>query len=93
MSFGFHYFETTNNSLTLQYFEQDKSPLVIGKLRSYGAAANIAVGIFIFFISHFLSYKITFGLVGIIILIVGFWGMTQNPSSRRSSTTTQKNDI
>ena len=80
MSFGFHYFETTNNSLTLQYFEQDKSPLVIGKLRSYGAAVNIAVGIFIYFISYFLNYKMTFGLVGIIILIVGFWGMIQNPT-------------
>jgi len=80
MSFGFHYFETTNNSLTLQYFEQDKSPLVIGKLKSYGAAANIAVGIFIYIISYFLSYKTTFGLIGFVIVIVGFWGILQNPT-------------
>ncbi|MCJ7801488.1 MAG: MFS transporter [Candidatus Marinimicrobia bacterium] len=82
MSFGFHYFETTNNSLTLQYFEQDKSPLVIGKLRSYGAAANIAVGIFIYIISYFLSYKTTFGLIGFVIVIVGFWGILQNPTRK-----------
>ncbi len=80
MSFGFHYFETTNNSLTLQYFDQDKSPLVIGKLRSYGAATNIAVGLFIYIISYILSYQATFGLVGIIILLIGFWGMIQNPT-------------
>ncbi len=80
MSFGFHYFETTNNSLTLQYFDQDKSPLVIGKLRSYGAATNIAVGLFIYIISYILSYQVTFGLVGIIILLIGFWGMKQNPT-------------
>lgn len=80
MSFGFHYFETTNQSLTLQYFDQDSSPLVIGKLRSYGAAANIAVGIFIYFISYILSYKATFGLIGFIIVIVGIWGILQNPT-------------
>jgi predicted MFS family arabinose efflux permease len=80
MSFGFHYFETTNNSLTLQYFDQDKSPLVIGKLRSYGAATNIVVGLFIYIISYKLSYQVTFGLVGIIILFIGFWGMMQNPT-------------
>ncbi len=80
MSFGFHYFETTNQSLTLQYFDQDSSPLVIGKLRSYGAAANIAVGIFIYFISYILSYKATFVLIGLVIVIVGTWGILQNPT-------------
>jgi len=80
MSFGFHYFETTNQSLTLQYFDKNTSPLVIGKLRSYGAAANIAVGITIYFIAYILSYKATFGLIGLIIIVVGIWGILQNPT-------------
>lgn len=80
MSFGFHYFETTNQSLALQYFDQDSSPLVLGKLRSYGAAANIVVGIFIYLISYLLSYKATFGLIGFVIVIVGIWGILQNPT-------------
>lgn len=80
MSFGFHYFETTNQSLTLQYFDKQTSPLVIGKLRSYGAATNIAVGIFIFMVSYGLSYKSTYALVGVIILIAGLWGFYQNPT-------------
>jgi hypothetical protein len=80
MSFGFHYFETTNNSLTLQYFEKEKSPLVIGKLRSYGAATNIAVGIFILLVSYILSYKSIYALVGILILLAGIWGTNQNPT-------------
>ena len=80
MSFGFHYFETTNQSLTLQYFDKDLSPLVIGKLRSYGAAANVVVGITIYFISYILSYETTFGLIGFVIVIVGIWGMLQNPT-------------
>ena len=80
MSFGFHYFETTNQSLTLQYFDKDSSPLVIGKLRSYGAAANIVVGIFIYLISFLFPYKTTFGLIGFIIVMVGIWGILQNPT-------------
>ncbi|MFC1535962.1 MFS transporter [Candidatus Neomarinimicrobiota bacterium] len=80
MSFGFHYFETTNQSLTLQYFNKDSSPLVIGKLRSYSAAANVAVGITIYLISYIFSYEATFGLVGFVIVIVGIWGMLQNPT-------------
>ena len=80
MSFGFHYFETTNQSLTLQYFNKDTSPFVIGKLKSYGAAANIAVGISIYFISYLLPYKTTFGLIGFVIVIVGIWGILQNPT-------------
>jgi predicted MFS family arabinose efflux permease len=80
MSFGFHYFETTNQSLTLQYFDKSTSPLVIGKLRSYGAAANIAVGISIYFITYIISYKATFGLIGFVIVTVGLWGILQNPA-------------
>ncbi len=80
MSFGFHYFETTNQSLTLQYFDKDSSPLVIGKLRSYGAASNIAVGISIYFITYILSYQTTFALIGFVIVIVGVWGILQNPT-------------
>ncbi len=82
MSFGFHYFETTNQSLTLQYFDKDTSPFVIGKLRSYGAAANIAVGISIYFISYLLPYKTTFGVIGVVIVIVGIWGILQNPTRK-----------
>ncbi|MCU0539596.1 MAG: MFS transporter, partial [Desulfobacterales bacterium] len=37
-SFGFHYYETTNMSLTLQYFKKDESPWVFGKLTSLAAA-------------------------------------------------------
>jgi len=80
MSFGFHYFETTNQSLTLQYFDKDTSPLVIGKLRSYGAATNVAIGLLIFLLSYILSYTSTYALIGIVILIVGFWGITKNPT-------------
>ena len=59
MSFGFHYFETINQSLTLQYFDQLTSPWIFGKLRSYAAATNIAVGMAIFAVSMLLNYEQT----------------------------------
>jgi len=81
MSFGFHYFETTNQSLTLQYFDQTTSPWIFGKLRSYGAVSNIVVGGFILAISYYLSYKMIFGLLGMLIIIAGIWGIMQNPTN------------
>lgn len=80
MSFGFHYYETTNSSLTLQYFDKSASPLVIAKLRSYGAASNIAIGIVVFGLSFFLSYKVMYLLIGGVIVMVALWGLKQNPT-------------
>ncbi len=82
MSFGFHYFETTNQSLTLQYFDQHASPLIFGKQRSFAAATNIAAGTAIMIISGILSYQQIYLLVGMLLCCFGFWGMTQNPSTR-----------
>jgi len=79
MSFGFHYFETTNTSLTLQYFDKKVSPLVFSAQRSYGAAANIGVGLLIFVIAPFLSYTSMYVFFGGLIMVVGIWAFTKNP--------------
>ena len=79
MSFGFHYYETTNQSLTLQYFDQDISPWVFGKLRSYGAASNIGVGLLIYILSSILEYRDIYLLLGLLIVGAGIWGLKQNP--------------
>ncbi len=57
MSFGFHYYETTNMSLTLQYFDKGTSPWVFGKQRSIAAASSIAVGILIYFLVFCFSWS------------------------------------
>jgi hypothetical protein len=80
VSFGFHYFETTNQSLTLQYFDLKTAPLVFGRQRSYAAAANVAVGIFIFFVAPVLSYTQIYVIVGALLVAVGIWSLTKNPS-------------
>ena len=80
MSFGFHYFDTTCDSLTLQYFTEDQSPWVFGKLGSLASITNIGVGIVIFCISPFLSFAQLYLLIGGMISVAGIWGMTQNPT-------------
>ena len=82
MSFGFHYFETTNQSLTLQYFSTSEAPLVFGKLRSLAAASNIVTGISIFLISPFLSYGQMYILFGVFIISASLWALLQNPTQK-----------
>ncbi|MDZ7696449.1 MAG: MFS transporter [Deltaproteobacteria bacterium] len=82
MSFGFHYFETTNQSLTLQYFDQTRSPWVFGRLRSLAAASNIGIGIAIYLLSAVMEFKDTYLIVGAMVIGAGLWGMTQNPTDR-----------
>ncbi len=79
MSFGFHYYETTNQSLTLQYFDKLASPVVFSTQRKYAAAANVVVGILIFIIAPYLSYKTMYIIFGCIIIAGGTWAMTKNP--------------
>ena len=80
MSFGFHYYETTNMSLTLQYFDAKTSPWVFGKQRSYAAATNVAVGIFIYLTAFRLDFTKMYLLVGGLIMLAAIWGLTRNPS-------------
>ncbi|MBN1212568.1 MAG: MFS transporter [candidate division Zixibacteria bacterium] len=82
MSFGFHYYETTNQSLTLQYFDKKTSPLVFGRLRSLSAATNIGVGIFILAVATFLSYKQIYAIVGGALVFAALWGFRCKPDDR-----------
>ncbi len=82
MSFGFHYYETTNQSLTLQYFGKEISPWVFGKQRSLAAATNIVVGICLFALTPILSYMQLYMLFGLLIVAAALWALTQNPTDK-----------
>ena len=79
MSFGFHYYETTNQSLTLQYFDQATAPIVFGRQRSYAAATNIAIGLAIYGMAFLLPYAVMYLLMGVVLCGLGFWGFAQDP--------------
>jgi hypothetical protein len=82
MSFGFHYYETTNMSLTLQYFDIDTSPWVFGKQRSYAAASSIAVGLAIYLLAFFLSFAKIYLLIGALITAASVWALTRKPAQK-----------
>jgi hypothetical protein len=83
MSFGFHYYETTNMSLTLQYFDENTSPWVFGKQRSVAAASNIAIGILIYFLAFLLDFAKIYLLIGSLIVLAAIWGFMQDPSDTK----------
>ena len=70
MSLGFHYYEALRQSLILQSFEKHETSLVFGTLNSVTALTNILIGILIYFISMFLSMKVMFALLGIVVIII-----------------------
>ncbi len=82
MSFGFHYYETTNQSLTLQYFNTATSPLIFGRLRSLAAATSIVVGLLLFLMGLVFSYRVMFLSVGTLVAAVGIWGLLQDPTHK-----------
>ena len=80
MSFGFHYFDTTCGSLTLQYFDEKTSPWVFGKLTSLASITNIGVGILIYCTVLLLNFMQIYLLIGSLILAAGLWGLFQDPT-------------
>lgn len=79
-SFGFHYYETTNMSLTLQYFKKHESPWVFARLTSLAAATSIGIGLAIWLMMTFLRFEQTYLLVGSLIAAAGLWALTRDPS-------------
>ncbi len=80
MSFGFHYYETMNQSLTLQYFSHAEAPLVMGRLRSVNALVNILVGGAIYGLARFMGYGAMFAVLGAVAVVCGLWALTRDPS-------------
>ncbi len=79
MSMGFHYFETTNQSLTLQYFNHIEAPVVLSKQRSYNALANVAICLLIWGLSYIIQIKWLFALTGLAVLAITVYTMKINP--------------
>ncbi|TLU66792.1 MFS transporter [Thalassotalea litorea] len=55
MSIGFHYFETVNQSLSLQWFSKQEAPAKLGKLLSIKSIAALVVYGFIYIAFEYLS--------------------------------------
>jgi len=80
MSFGFHYFETTNSSLTLQYFSKARTPIVYGRIRSIAALSSIAVASLIYLLGGLIDYRGLYLAVGVVVALLGLWSLRQDPT-------------
>jgi len=79
MSVGMHFFETTKQSLTLQYFESRRIPNVLASFAAYSALANISIGILIWVLSKFLPLHDLFYIIGGLLILVSLFALTQKP--------------
>lgn len=82
MSIGFHYFETVNQSLTLQYFKKEQAAIVIGRIKSLGALSNILVGVIVWLLSSYLCLSTQFIFFGFIVVVLGFYALSKNPTDK-----------
>lgn len=79
ISFGFHFYETVNQSLTLQYFDKLESPMIFARLRSVSGAVNVIAGIAVIIMLRFMSYKSIFLTTGILMLVIAIYCAKMRP--------------
>lgn len=73
MSIGFHYLETLNQSLSLQWLSKDKAPIILGKITAAKSAISLVVFVLIYMMMKYysLEYKYVYLFFGGITFLVG----------------------
>jgi hypothetical protein len=73
MSIGFHYLETLNQSLALQWVDKKHAPIVLGKISAAKSFTSLIVFVLIYIMMKFYSveYKYVYAFFGLITLAVG----------------------
>jgi hypothetical protein len=77
MSFGFHYYEATVQSLSIQHFTLRETPLVLGRLRSATGAGSLFVGLAVLALSAFAPMRWLFCVAGGGAVAAGLWALTR----------------
>lgn len=99
MSVGFHYFETVNQSLTLQWIDKDKTAHFMGQLLSIKAAASLLAfsTIWLLMEQFTWSYQATYALFGGIGLVftvfIGLSFKQFKPKTEQNKKLVLKKDI
>ncbi|WP_417257973.1 MFS transporter [Celeribacter sp.] len=91
-SIGFHYYETVNQSLQLQWLSKERAPIVIGRLMAAGSAASLlAYGSLMltwkaFELSYALVYMVGGGFTALVALFAMFaYPQFEEPSPQKRS--------
>ncbi|MEE9554543.1 MAG: MFS transporter [candidate division Zixibacteria bacterium] len=85
MSFGFHYFEPTNSSQLLLLTKSKDLGKAQGKLRSYESMAGLTGAALVLLLTSFLSFRMTFHLIGAAVLLIGIYLTWALPDNRAES--------
>jgi divalent metal cation (Fe/Co/Zn/Cd) transporter len=70
MSIGFHYFETTNTSLSLQYFSKKDAPFLMASIKKISAFFAVITASLVWVGSIFLSYKVMYFIFASVTFII-----------------------
>ncbi|MEP4978337.1 MFS transporter [Ascidiaceihabitans sp.] len=91
-SIGFHYYETVNQSLQLQWIPKDRAPQTLGWLIAAGSAATFAVYlvIMVFWEAWSLTYNMVFMAGGLITAAIALFCMIFYPQFEGATPQTKK---
>lgn len=80
-SIGFHYYETVNQSLQLQWLPKDRAPVLLGRLMAVGSAATLAAYCAIMFTwdAFDLSYSHVYMVAGASTVLLALAAMVMFP--------------
>lgn len=92
MSVGFHYYETMNQSLALQWLPKSKAPHLMGRLVAIGAGAQLAAYTIILASWQFfeLTFETAFLIAGSITLIITLFAWRLFPTFPQKTTQLKK---
>ncbi|MBQ4848091.1 MFS transporter [Pseudoalteromonas sp. MMG005] len=92
MSIGFHYFETINQSLSLQWFNKDEAPELLGRLLSVKSIASLVTYAGIWLSVTFLStgYQVLYLVIGGAGLLLTVYLVVAFPEFKMSSSQHKK---
>jgi MFS family permease len=73
MSIGFHYLETLNQSLSLQWLEKKRAPIILGKITAAKSFTGLVVFVSIFVLMNYfnMEYKYVYLIFGGLTVLVG----------------------
>ncbi len=91
-SIGFHYYETVNQSLQLQWLPKDRAPQVLGWLVAMGSAATMVVyGLIVLTWDRFdLSYNFVFMAAGGVTVLLALFSLIAYPQFDAPTPQTKK---
>ncbi|MDP5218696.1 MFS transporter [Ruegeria sp. 2205SS24-7] len=91
-SIGFHYYETVNQSLQLQWLPKDRAPQILGWLVAAGSASTLVVyGLIVLTWERFdLSYDLVFMLTGGATAVLAIFAMLAYPQFDAPTPQTKK---